>query len=49
MNKLFEDKMDERKWQDGLEMKHDVMPSWWWNHKMRKEAYKNYLEGKAYE
>ena len=49
MNKLFEDKMDYRQWQDGYEMRYNVMPAWWWNNYMREKAYKNYLEGKSYE
>ena len=43
MNKLFSDKMDYFEWQNGYEMKYNVMPAWWWNDYMRKKAYKDYL------
>ena len=49
MNKLFEDKMDYFQWQNGMEMKYNLMPAWWWNEYMKKKAYENYLEGKSYE
>ena len=47
MNKLFEDKMDYFEWQNGMELRYNVMPAWWWNEYMRKKNYQNYLEGKA--
>tara|TARA_R110000782_G_scaffold152043_1_gene244704 strand:- start:376 stop:543 length:168 start_codon:yes stop_codon:yes gene_type:complete len=42
-NKLFGDKMNYFEWQNGYEMKYNVMPAWWWNDYMRKKAYKDYL------
>ena len=47
MNKLFEDKMDYFQWQNGMELRYNVMPAWWWNEYMRKKAYENYLETNA--
>ena len=49
MIKQIGDKMDYRQWSDAYEMKYNVMPAWWWNNYMREKAYKNYLEGKAYD
>ena len=48
MIKQIGDKMDYRQWSDAYEMKYNVMPAWW-NNYMREKAYKNYLEGKAYD
>jgi len=49
MIKQVGDKMDYFQWQNGYEMKYNLMPAWWWNEYMKKKAYENYLEGKAYE
>ncbi len=48
MNKLFEDKMNRYQWEQGMLMRYDTMPSWWWNMYERDQAYKNYLEGYSY-
>ena len=48
MGKLFGDKMSYFQWQDAMEMRYDTMPLWWHNMGKRRQAYKNYLEGKSY-
>ena len=40
MNKLFEDKMSKSQWEQGMLMRYDTMPPWWWNNS-------NYLETNA--
>ena len=47
MNKLFEDKMSYFQWQNGMELRYNVMPAWWWNDYMKKKAYEKYLEEKG--
>ena len=38
MNKLFEDKMSYFQWQNGMELRYNVMPAWWWNEYMKKKT-----------
>ena len=49
MQKLIGDKMGKSQWKEAMLMRYDTMPPWWWDNSKRDQAYKNYLEGKAYE
>tara|TARA_R100001163_G_scaffold1635_1_gene2604 strand:+ start:1317 stop:1466 length:150 start_codon:yes stop_codon:yes gene_type:complete len=49
MIKQIGDKMGRYQWEQGMQMRYDTMPTWWWNISKRDQAYKNYLEGKAYD
>ena len=35
--------------EQGMQMRYDTMPLWWWDNSKRDQAYQNYLEGKAYD
>jgi hypothetical protein len=45
---MEDEKMKYWEWSDMLQRKHDYMPSWWWNQRLRQEAYEAYLEDKSY-
>ena len=49
MIKQIGDKMGRYHWEQGMQMRYDTMPLWWWDTSKRDQAYKNYLEGKAYD
>ena len=49
MIKQIGDKMGRYQWEQGMQMRYDTMPPWWWDNSKRDQAYQNYLEGKAYD
>tara|TARA_R110001592_G_scaffold1518_1_gene9111 strand:+ start:2692 stop:2859 length:168 start_codon:yes stop_codon:yes gene_type:complete len=48
MIKQIGDKMGKTQWEQGMEMRYDTMPPWWWDNSKRDQAYQNYLENKSY-
>ena len=48
MIKQIGDKMGKTQWEQGMLMRYDTMPPWWWDNSKRDQAYQNYLEDKSY-
>ena len=44
---MEEKKLTFSEWYNHMQYRYDVMPTWWWNPALQRQAYENYLETNA--
>ena len=44
---VAEPKLTFMQWYNHMQYRYDVMPTWWWNPALQRQAYENYIETNA--